>query len=273
MKWPGWLKRRNELPPEPAPTNAPRSPVLTTDPSDAGGLTTLCPTYVTHPTNFEDLRHWRQMVAARHPDTFLLASLDNLARQGVKAHRSILKYSLDHHGDLDLSDIPESAFVEDAQIECNTKHEEFPLRLASFHAGLAASEANKMRLAWLDATHDVTIDEVNFEPDAVVHAPGIVQAVPVERSADMIAAFPNGYHEEDLTPFELHQIAVQLEELGYHMIALGASYVAFWGDTYLSGPQIAQRSTIVAGLYVDAEIDLLNDALKGKRHLILRHTA
>ncbi|MCY4334065.1 MAG: hypothetical protein OXC60_05265 [Litoreibacter sp.] len=273
MKWPGWLKRRNEAPPEPAPTDAPRSPVLTTDPRDAGGLTTLCPTYVIHPTSFEDLRHWRQMVAARHPDALLLASLDSLSQAGYTASHALLTHDLDATNGHDLSTLPERCFEDDEHIGYFSTQEEFPIRLANFRSGLEKAQLRDAKLPWLDADHDVTIDEVNFDPDAVVHGPGIVQAVPVERSADMISAFPNGYFSDDLSPFEMHHLTSKLEDLGYQLTALGASYLAFWGDTYLTAPQIAERSTIIAGLYEEADIDLLNDALKGKRHLILRYTA
>ncbi|MEM7472589.1 MAG: hypothetical protein AAF340_14670, partial [Pseudomonadota bacterium] len=181
-------------------------------------------------------------------------------------------HGLDRTEGHDLSALPEQCFEEGAHIGALSQPEEFSIRLANFQSGLSAAPVRGKRLGWRDHNEDVTIDQVNFDPDAVVHAPGIVQAVPVERDADMIAAFPNGYFTVDLTPFELHMVATDLEKIGYKLIALGASYVAFWAEALLDDAQVALRSQIVAGLYHDADIDALNESVEGARHLILRYT-
>ena len=77
----GWLRRfRKGAPAQTARKPAPRRPVPLADSEIAGRITTLCETYVSHPTSFGDLRHWRQMVANRHPSLRILASLDDLTQ-------------------------------------------------------------------------------------------------------------------------------------------------------------------------------------------------
>lgn len=274
MKLPGWLKGkgRSQDAPVPAQPDTPRRPVLTTDPRDAGGLTTLCPTYVIHPTGFEDLRHWRQMVAARHPEARLLASLDNLGQAGYTAFHALETHGLDATDTHDLSTLPQSCFEDGAHLGYLSTHEEFPLRLANFQAGRAKAPARDGKLSWVDPDQQVCVDQVNADPDAVVHGPGIVQAVPVACAADLIAAFPNGYFDGDMTPFDVHALATCLDEIGYELIASGASYLAFWGPAELDPATIARRSSIVAALYDRADIDALNASLAGARHLILRYT-
>ena len=212
------------------------------------------------------------MVAARHPEARLLASLDNLGQAGYSAFHALGTHGLDETGGHDLSGLPDSCFEDGQHLGYFSTPEEFPIRLANLRKGLADAPEREVRLGWTDPDQNVTIDQVNFDPDAVVHGPGIVQAVPVETSADLIAAFPNGYFLGDLTPFDIRVLASSLEEIGYELIALGASYLAFWGNAETSAATVAQRSTIVAGLYEGADIDALNESLQGARHLILRYT-
>jgi hypothetical protein len=212
------------------------------------------------------------MVAARHPQARLLASLDNLGQAGYTAFHAIDTHGLDDTEGHDLSALPPACFEKGAHLGYLSTPEEFPIRLANMRAGLADAAQRVERLSWTDPNQNVTIDQVNFDPDAVVHGPGIVQAVPVHSSADLIAAFPNGYFTDDLTPYDIHALAASLDAIGYELIALGASYLAFWGPAERDPATMAQRSAIVAGLYEGADIDALNESLAGARHLILRYT-
>lgn len=268
----GWLNRFRKAAAEPAKKPTPRSPVPLAESEIAGRISTLCETYVSYPTSFEDLRHWRQMVANRHPDMGVLASLDDLQQARYTSGHCIDKHGLDDTVGHDLSHMGPERFEDGAFADYLKEPGDFPIRLANFRRQLASAERNPETRKWLDCNKEITITDVNEDPDAVTDDFGIIQAVPVTGSADMIAAYPNGYFHGDMTPFEVHDVAVQLEGLGYRLIAMGASYMAFWSEDLLSDPQIAQRSLCVAALYETPDIDALNRVLTGERHLILRYT-
>ncbi len=244
----------------------PRSPVPLADSEIAGRITTLCETYVSYPTSFEDLRHWRQMVANRHPDALILASLDDLQQARYTSGHCVDMYRLDELKGHDLSYMSSDRFEDGSFADYLRLPEDFPIRLANFHRELAADTPKPERRGWR------CVSDVNEDPDAVTDDFGIIQAVPAARAADMIAALPNGYFGDDMSPFDIHRLAVELEELGYQLIAMGASYLAFWSEAVLSDAQIAQRGVLVAALYDDPDIDALNAVLAGERHLILRYT-
>lgn len=269
----GWLKRFLGAEPEQVPKKpVPRSPVPLADSEIAGRLTTLCETYVGYPVSFEDLRHWRQMVANRHPEMQVLASLDDLQQALYTSGHCVDAHGLDETEGHDLSYMSPDRFDEGGFADSLRLPEDFPIRLANFQAGLKQAPVREGKQAWVDPNTELPIHDVNEDPDVVTSDFGIIQAVSVARAVDMIAAFPNGYFAGDLTPFDLHRLATELEPLGYQLIAIGAAYVAFWAEAELDDTQVAHRSVILADLYEAPDIDRLNLMLTGERHLILRYT-
>jgi hypothetical protein len=51
---------------------------------------------------------------------------------------------------------------------------------------------------------------INSAPDAVLDRETYVQIVPVARACELVAAFPNGYFGDHLTPMELYALAMFL---------------------------------------------------------------
>lgn len=231
----------------------------------------LCETYVAHPETFDDLCYLRRAVGNRHPDMLVLSSLDELQQALYTSSHRIMAHGLDETEGHDLSHVAPERFEEDGDLILD-QPEDFPIRLANFQQGLTGNATPPERKSWTERNNGESIAVVNSNPDLVVSNPCIFLAVPVETSAELIAAFPNGYFTGDLSPFELHRLATSLQEIGYHLIALGVSYVAFWAQRPLDDPTIAQRSAIIASLYEKADIDALNAALGRKRHLVLRYT-
>ena len=232
-------------------------------------FTLLCEAYVGHPNSFEDLRHWRQMVANRHPEQQILCSLDDLGQAHYTSFHAVETFALDETDGHDLSHKGADQFEDGAFVGTLSGPEDFPIRLANFRNNVADDLG---ALGWTDPNTGLSISAVNADPDAVVGDPALFQVVPVDRSAEMVAAFPNGYFAGDWNPLQICILAAELEEIGYHLIAIGASNIAFWADHVPDDVTVAKRSAIVGGLYEQPDIDALNAGLGEARHLILRFT-
>jgi len=247
----------------------PTQPVPLAQSELAKRFTLLCEAYVGHPTSFEDLRHWRQMVANRHPNQQILCSLDNLGQAQYTSFHAVDTFALDDTAGHDLSHMGPERF-EDGEFTGNLcGPEDFPIRLANFRNGVSDELPT---LNWTDSNTGLSIAAVNADPDTVVGDPALFQVVPVTQAAEMVAAFPNGYFSDDLNPFQLCVLAAELEGIGYQLMAIGASYVAFWADHLPNDMTTAKRSAIVSELYDQPDIDALNAGLGQSRHLILRFT-
>ena len=69
---------------------------------------------------------------------------------------------------------------------------------------------------------------MNRDPGCVLDKRHIVQCLPTDDGADLLANIPNGYFDGDLDPFQCHAVARRLSERhGYEMFGIGASALGF----------------------------------------------
>ena len=69
---------------------------------------------------------------------------------------------------------------------------------------------------------------MNRDLGCVLDKRHIVQCLPTDDGADLLANIPNGYFEGDLDPFQCHAVARRLSErYGYALFGIGASALGF----------------------------------------------
>lgn len=69
---------------------------------------------------------------------------------------------------------------------------------------------------------------MNRDPGCVLEEFHIVQCLPTDDGADLLANIPNGYFDGDLDPFQCHAVARRLSERhGYMLFGIGASALGF----------------------------------------------
>lgn len=184
--------------------------------------------------------------APRRPGHRLLTTLDDFGQALYTAAHAIGAHDLDSVEGRDLSGLPRRLFDETGEHQgCLTDRAEFPIRLANLEERAAEIDweavCAKGVLDFPAAArrNDGALDygspdffTLNDSPDIVVDPREIyVQAVPVADAFQTVAAFPNGYFYDHLTPMELYRMAERLERAhGYALIGIGASVAAFLRD-------------------------------------------
>ena len=91
---------------------------------------------------------------------------------------------------------------------------------------------------------------VNMNPLAVCDLPVRLLRVPVEKSSELFAAFPNGYFTCDFNTFENKALCEHwTEAFGYQLIGIGASFLVFARKEPLTEAQAGAVVAQMAGLY------------------------
>jgi len=231
-------------------------------------VTLLCEAYVLKPALLCEIRSACRQVEAMHPNHRALATLDHVTQAFYTNGHAVGMYELDNLEGHNLDALPPTAFEDGEHLGYFTTKDEFPFRVANFNAQLIEHPVSDKTLGWVDANTNQSVDQVNAQPDSLVHQPCIVMAVPVAQACETVMAFPNGYFSPDLNPFEVYRLCAALEAKGYALFAIGASYLAF------ERAEDAQDvSEILNALYVDPDLSGLSRALNGQPYLILRYTA
>jgi len=72
---------------------------------------------------------------------------------------------------------------------------------------------------------------MNRDPGCVLDKCHIVQCLPTDDAADLLANIPNGYFDGDLDPFQCHSLARRLSDRhGYALFGIGASTLGFLSE-------------------------------------------
>lgn len=167
----------------------------------------------------------------KHPDMKVVTSLDDFQASYTSFH-SVGFFNLDATDDVDLSRLPRSAFDDDGEYlgEVNTP-EEFFIREANFRRQLKSTSFDDM-CALMTGFNDHFIQSEFWDDVKTAHKKldgiSVFHLVPVTHAYETLIAFPNGYFDGDLTPFENHELARHLEErTGLTLFGIGSTYLAF----------------------------------------------
>jgi hypothetical protein len=198
--------------------------------------TLLCEGYVCHHLgSLAALLDQLSVLSAQHPGHRLLATLDHVDQACYTSGHTIQAHDLDATEGYDLSNLEPALFENGEHQGYLSTPAEFPIRLSNFKAkcDLVAFE-DCAALLFFDRNDGAELFEHLANPDALVDQTVYIQIVPVLRAWEAIAAFPNGYFVDDLSPMQLAALARRLEERhNYSVVAIGASWVAFKRSTEL----------------------------------------
>lgn len=119
------------------------------------------------------------------------------------------------------------------------------------------------------------LTKINHNPFLACDANIEINKVPVKKSQELLAAFPNGYFSCDLDPFENFKLAEILDEqFGYRLMSIGASFLAFARPTHLQTNEINLLQDFLAKLYQIENLSNLNDLMEKiakNKYLILSY--
>jgi hypothetical protein len=244
------------------------SPVKVTF-AKAGTLTAfttpLCDAWVIEGCDsFADFLAIYDQKSAANPDHHIFASLDDYSQACYTSGHAMGKY------DLDPTDGDGGAELSSA--------EKFATTYTKFIAqtGKVAFADLAGRLMGNAGDDEPSLVDLNTNPDQCLDREIVMQIVPVTLPEDALAAFPNGYFSDDLTPFDNHALAAHLRNrYGYKLIAIGAAYVCFLRDEVVDEADAKAVATDIVALYSDVDevtaVSGLAAVLSGKRYLITNY--
>jgi hypothetical protein len=118
---------------------------------------------------------------------------------------------------------------------------------------------------------------INSDPSRCLDRKMVMQIVPVQKAEDSLAAFPNGYFTDDLSPFDIHALAKRLRDMhDYKLIAIGAQFMCYYRQdaaTEVGATQLLRDiASLFDGVVGEWLASTLVQTLRGKHHLILPYT-
>ena len=235
-----------------------------------GSFEALCETY-------EDLQ-------AERSERQVLVTLDNPYQAVYTSGHATDKHSLDDVEGHDLTGLPPECFEDGEHLGYLTTEAELPIMLANLKTLSAKTTFEDAcgLLPWKGGD-----PEAPSTPDALIESPSkalepelirefYFQFVPVDESADALAALPNGYFKSDLTPMQSYAVARHFDaHHGFRLFGVGASNLGFVRSSALDDVEAEALAIDIAKLYLDTPDDAvqrLSHALIGKRWLLLRYS-
>lgn len=248
---------------------------------DSSNENFLCDRYkVLDCDNFNELSDAISKLEKKFPDYQFLATLDDLGQACYTSMHTKMYHDLDNTEDESLEHLPAECFEEDGEhkgyLSCK---EEFAIRKRNIEKKLAevsfSDVCNKGVGLYCDGEKD--FDEANRNASSILDSEVYILKVPVEYCYETICAFPNGYFGCDLNPFENIILAKTLyQKFNYHLIALGASHLAFKKNSALSDSVVIELVELMNQVYSDVfDIKLrerFSSYIKNNEFLILSYT-
>jgi hypothetical protein len=96
--------------------------------------------------------------------------------------------------------------------------------------------------------------------------------VPVTKSYEAIMAFPNGYFNGDLNPFENYFLCKVLEEeFSYALFGIGASTLAFYREKTLDKVLSERLLKMLTDMYGTSHRSVFEKVLNSRKLLVLKY--
>ena len=149
-------------------------------------------------------------------------TLDDLGQCLYTSGHARAMYELDEGIDYPQEDTPEALAA---------------YEVARFHVGVTVLRDPARVVAWETVCGSLAIEPedidalvaLNHRPDLVLDDQHVVQCLPTDDAADLLADIPNGYFAADLSPFDNHAIARRMSERhGYALFGVGAATLGFF---------------------------------------------
>ncbi len=233
-------------------------------------------------SSFADLLGLYARLQQDRPDARVLASLDDLGQASYTSGHGTDYHGLDEVEGHDLSGLGLEVFENGEHQGYLSTPAEFPIRLANLLARARdiRLEAVFGFLDWETSGDANDLVTINTDPEAALGIARkqevIFQFAPVRSAAEVIAAFPNGYFQSDLSPMQNLVLARRLEaEHGLSLFGIGARLLGFRCESALGEDRARALATELAALYAKTPptaADELARLLTGRDWLLLRYT-
>ncbi len=191
----------------------------------------LCPTVlITDIDAFAQLMAVVDEYAEKNPDASVLISLDDLGQAHYTSQHAMSSNELDEVEGYDLSSVDAAAFENGEHLGYPSTPSEFFILEANFRKKCAAADFAQACAKGLTLDDDElsTLERINADPAQCLDDEVLLHTVPVREPSMMLSAFPNGYFDSDLDPFENYAVAEHLrQQYGYRLFGIGASCIGF----------------------------------------------
>ncbi len=244
----------------------------------------LCDRYkLTEIESTEELLSFHQKLTDEHPDFSFLLTIDDVNQAAYTSMHSRLKHKLGRLDGHDLSGLPKRCYEDGKHIGYLQTKEEFWIRRANFLADpeVSIDVIDEKFLALTEESFEEFLT-ANDDLLSVCDATMYCLKVPVQKSHELICAFPNGYFSGDLTPFENFAVAKYLEEeFGYKLVGSGASYLAFKREEALDSQSLETLHDWLLKIHWDGDVEDFDEAffsdfirriLSTRRTLVFRYS-
>ncbi len=236
----------------------------------------LCETLlITEFDSFEDVLNIYKKFKDNNVEKSVVITLDDLGQAEYTSGHSIHYNDLDDVEGYDLSTLEKSCFEDGGHCGCLTTPSEFFIRKGNFEKKIkenSFAKINDLGLSILDEDIEI-LKKINSKPDSFIDNEVILQIVPVSNPYETIMAFPNGYFEGDLNPFQNYNLAKYLyEKYDCILFGIGASLLGFLKNRELSTEECKQLNLDIINLYNSDKNEILLEQITNSEYFFLMYT-
>ena len=197
----------------------------------------------------DDILKFRDRQCQAQPGRRVLCVLDDQAQAHYTSGHAIGKHNLDLPYEAQLTAEELERFESDAILTPERWANTVTTRLMKL-ASEASLDATAGRLIPINSA-DVGLLDIYRHPDRAFTTPLKCYAIHADNPSLSIAALPNGYFTDDLTPVENYLLAEQMRtRFGYEILGLGSFLAAFVRPEPLSEAGVSKVISSVRDMYM-----------------------
>jgi hypothetical protein len=227
--------------------------------------------------SFDELIEIYQTYKQNNSDKTIILTLDDLGQAEYTSGHSINSDDLDETEGYDLSGLDKSCFEDGEHLGYLSTPSEFFIRkrnLLKQAKDIDFASICEKKLT-IDEAEILILEKVNRVPFDYLDEQIILKIVPVEKPYEGICAFPNGYFESDLNPFENYALAKHLfEKYNFEFFGIGASLLGFFRNEKLEENKAKELILDLSKLYNTNEtaFDKFFEIIKSNNYLFLKYS-
>lgn len=243
------------------------------------GQEVLCDAYLLQGDfTLNEIADFVRKTRSSHPGTHLLATLDDPAQAAYTSGHSTELNKLDQLDGHDQTKLPDSAYIEVEGEKVFIGY--FPFRLSNLIHGAEKYSPINMedQLLWIGQNNKFSTIRTNASVSSLSRENEcLVQIVPVQNPFEALAAFPNGYFDMFLDPFENYALARELfEKFELSLFGVGARYLGFLSENPIDDDRATKISKYLMRCFdgYNGPIpldDLLHSLIVGKSELYIAY--